>query len=150
MAFVPLVGRGTGLVVIDDRTKQAAALQLWEQAWLYCQESEFSVFRFRFDRNTITDWDEFDRHARAYFQPCSGACEADSRREHLLQAADFLAGAVTSKIRFGLGEKDPNRKVAVPRETSGTFGLAEGECEIGWCLFASLRPCIWSKVLNGS
>jgi hypothetical protein len=39
-------------------------------------------------------------------------CEADSRCEHLIQAADFLAGAVKFKIDVGLAKRDPD---AIPK-----------------------------------
>lgn len=145
--FVPLAGTGTGLVVIDDRTKQDAAMTICEQAWRYCQETGQAGFRLRFDQNIVSDWESLKNHVRGFYPPCVGLCEADSRYEHLIQAADFLAGAVKLKIDFGLGIRDPNKKIILPTNiTEGCSVDQQEECEIGWFMFATLRHCIWGDI----
>lgn len=85
-------------------------------------------------------------HASAYFPPCVGLCEADSRYEHLIQAADFMAGAVKLQIDFGLDKRDSQRKVDLSLELANAYALSGEEgCELGWFMFASLRDCIWGK-----
>ena len=75
-----------------------------------------------------------------------GLCEADSRYEHLIQAADFVAGAMKLKIDLGLGERDPNEKIFLAPDMAEGYGLTVEEgCELGWFMFASLRYCIWGK-----
>ena len=106
--FEPIAGQSTVLVVLDDRSKQAAAMHVCEQAWRFCQESGISGFRLRFDENIVSDWKALKTHLDAFNPPCVGLCEADSRYEDLIQAADFVAGAMKLKIDLGLGERDPN------------------------------------------
>ena len=144
--FIPIAGQSTVLVVLDDRSKQAAAMHVCEQAWRFCQESGISGFRLRFDENIVSDWKALKTHLDAFNPPCVGLCEADSRYEHLIQAADFVAGAMKLKIDLGLGERDPNEKIFLAPDMAEGYGLTVEEgCELGWFMFASLRYCIWGK-----
>src|SRR6185295_2848225 len=125
-------GQSTALVVLDDRSKQAAAMHVCEQAWRFCQESGISGFRLRFDENIVSDWKALKTHLDAFNPPCVGLCEADSGYEHLIQAADFLAGAMKLKIDLGLGERDPNEKIFLTRDMAEGYGLTVEEgCELG-------------------
>jgi hypothetical protein len=121
-------------------------MHVCEQAWRFCQESGISGFRLRFDENIVSDWKALKTHLDAFNPPCVGLCEADSGYEHLIQAADFLAGAMKLKIDLGLGERDPNEKIFLTRDMAEGYGLTVEEgCELGWFMFASLRYCIWGK-----
>jgi len=147
-AFVPPASSGHALIVIDERSKHDAALLICEQAWAFCSEEGYAGFRLRFDENIVTDWKGMKAHASAYFPPCVGLCEADSRYEHLIQAADFMAGAVKLQIDFGLGKRDSRMKVDLPLDLANAYALSGEEgCELGWFMFASLRYCIWGKTV---
>lgn len=79
--------------------------------------------------------------------PCVGLCQASSRDEHLIQAADFLAGAVKLAIDFGLGNRDYNQKIMLAPELSDRYGLSgDRGIELGWFMFVHLRYCIWGDV----
>jgi len=145
--FVPIASSGVAIIVVDERSKQNAALSVCEQAWMYCSEEECDGYRLRFDENIVADWRRMKEHVRAYFPPCVGLCEADSRYEHLLQAADFIAGASKLQIDCGLGIRDPQTKIELTPELAESYALTGEEgCELGWFMFASLRYCIWGKV----
>jgi hypothetical protein len=145
--FVPLASSGMAIIVVDETSKHKAALSVCEQAWAYCNEEGLSGYRLRFDENIVSDWGEMKKHARSYFPPCVGLCEADSRYEHLLQAADFIAGASKLQIDFGLGIRDPQAKIELTQEVAESYALTGDEgCDLGWFMFASLRYCIWGKV----
>lgn len=145
--FVPIACACTGLVVLDDRSKHHGALRLTRQVWSYCCENEAAGFRLRFDENIVTDWKELKEHLQRLYPPCVGLCQADSRYEHLLQAADMLAGAAKLAIDFGLGKRNPNEKIALTPALAEGHGLSEDEgCELGWFMFANLRYCIWGEV----
>ncbi len=121
-------------------------MRVCEQAWRFCQESGISGFRLRFDENIVSDWKALKTHLHAFNPPCVGLCEADSRYEHLIQAADFVAGAMKLKIDLGLGERDPSEKIFLASDMAEGYGLTVEEgCELGWFMFASLRYCIWGK-----
>jgi hypothetical protein len=80
------------------------------------------------------------------FPPCIGLCEADSKFEHLLQTADFVAGAAKLQIDLGLGIRDPQLKIELTKETAEGYALSsDDDCELGWFVFASLRNCIWGQ-----
>ena len=140
-SFIPIVGSGTGIVAISDIDKQDAAKMICEQVWRYCTENSLLGFRIRFDRNIVSDWSELQSDVRAYHPPCVGLSEADSASEHLIQAADFLAGAVKLKIDFATGLRDPNQVIKL---SANHYAMRAGEeCHVGWFMFGSLRYCIW-------
>lgn len=146
-AFVPIASRGVSLVVVDDRSKQLAAMQLGEQAFWYCHETGLSGFRLRFDENIVSDRKALKTHVAGFNPPCVGLCEADSQYEHLLQAADFLAGAVKLQIDFALGNRDPNEEIFLIPDGNGANGLQDKEaCDLGGFMFANLRYCIWGRI----
>ena len=141
-AFVPLLNNATGIVVIDDSTKQAAAERLCTQVWQYCHNEKKDGFRIRFDKNIIEDRQRLKGHLRSFYPPCVGLSEHDSDYEVLVQYADFLTGAIKLKIDFGLGTRDPNIKVTVDGENPGS----REEMEQSFYFFGALRYCLWGNV----
>jgi len=137
--FIPILNRGTGIAVIYEGTRQAAAMRLIEQIWSYINSENKQGFRIRFDEGIIDDWNEAQRVASSYFPPCVGLSSHDSRSEQLIQAADFLAGSVKLQVDFGLGRRDRNEKIEFD---------PEGEMEIGYFFFATLRYCLWGEITD--
>ena len=135
--FVPILNRGTGIVVIYEGNQQSAAVKLLEQVWSYAQQEGKKGFRVRFDKGIVQDWPELRKIAASYFPPCVGLSDHDSASEQLVQCADFLAGSVKLKIDFGLGTRDKNRKI-----DDQEIGITE----IGFFFFAALRDCLWGEV----
>ncbi len=135
--FVPILNRGIAIAVIHEGTRQSAALRLIEQIWSYTHSENRQGFRVRFDKGIIDNWNEVHRAASSYFPPCVGLSSHDSECEQLIQAADFLAGSIKLQIDFGLGSRDPNKKIEFGRE---------GEMEIGFFFFAALRYCLWGDI----
>lgn len=138
--FVPHLNDAVGLVVVTDLSKQEAAILLTTQVWAFCDHNHLAGFRLRFDRDIVSDWPSLRRHLQGFFPPCVGISQADSSDEQLLQAADFLAGAMKLKVDFGLGLRDPNLKILA----EGDEGLEE--VELGFYFFATLRYCLWGEV----
>jgi hypothetical protein len=141
-AFVPLLNRAIGIVVLDGSTKQSAAERLCTQVWQYCHEEKKDGFRLRFDKDIVEDRQALKGHLRGFYPPCVGLSEHDSDHEQLIQYADFLAGAIKLKIDFGLGTRDPNVKVKVDGESPGS----REEVELSFYFFATLRYCLWGHV----
>jgi hypothetical protein len=140
-AFVPLLNNSLGIVVIDDRGKQAAAERLSTQVWQYCHDEGKRGFRLRFDRDIVEDQKRLKKHLLGLYPPCVGLSEHDSDVEQLIQCADFLAGVIKLKLDFGLGKRDPNSKIVV----TGEVGERE-EMEQSFYFFAALRYCLWGRV----
>jgi hypothetical protein len=141
-AFVPLLNYGVGIVVVDDRGKQAAAEQLCTQVWQYCRDEKKSGFRLRFDKDILEDRNRLKTHLRGFNPPCAGWSEHDSEVEQLIQCADLLAGAIKLKIDFGLGARDPNKKIMV----NGEVEHSKEEMEQSFYFFGTLRYCLWGVV----
>ncbi|MBZ5532253.1 MAG: DUF3800 domain-containing protein [Acidobacteriia bacterium] len=135
--FVPILNKGTGIVVIYEGNQQAAALKLMEQIWSYSEQEKKKGFKVRFDKGIVQDWPELRKIAASYFSPCVGLSDHDSAGEQLVQCADFLAGSVKLKIDFGRGVRDQNQKIDDPEI---------GSTEIGFFFFAALRYCLWGEV----
>jgi hypothetical protein len=140
--FVALLNPGTGIIVIDDRGKQAAAERLCTQVWQYCHDEKKSGFRLRFDKDIVEDRNRLKIHLRGFYPPCVGLSEHDSEGEQLIQCADLLAGAIKLKLDFGLGKRDPNSKIVVAEEG----GQGQVEMEQSFYFFATLRYCLWGRV----
>lgn len=141
-AFVPLLNHSIGIVVLDDSTKQAAAERLCTQIWQYCHDAKMDGFRLRFDKDIIGDRRRLKNHLKGFYPPCVGLSEHDSECEQLVQYADFLAGAIKLKIDFGLGVRDPRRRIAVAVENSGP----RNEIEQSTYFFTALRYCLWGRI----
>ena len=141
-AFIPLLNSGLGIVLVDDSNKQVAAERLCQQVWWYCHTEKKSGFRLRFDKDIIQDRKRLKNLLRGLFPPCVGLSEHDSEYEQLVQCADFLAGAIKLKVDFGLGNRDPNRRVTVEGEVANSTE----EMEVGFYFFAALRYCLWGIV----
>ena len=141
-AFVPLLNKGLGIVIIDDRGKQAATERLCTQVWQYCHDEKKSGFRLRFDKDIVEDRKCLKTHLRGLYPPCVGLSEHDSDVEQLIQCADFLAGVIKLKVDFGVGTRDPNSRISV----SGEGVDPNREMEQSFYFFASLRYCLWGRV----
>lgn len=141
-AFVPLLNDGVGIVALDDVGKQAAAELLCTQIWQYCHDEKKAGFRLRFDKDIIENQERLKRHLRGFYPPCVGLGEHDSAYEQLIQCADLLAGAIKLKVDFGLGARDPNKKVTVSSEVPGSTE----ETALSFYFFAALRYCLWGRV----
>jgi len=145
--FVPIASRGTVLIVLHDRSKQDAAILLGRQVSRYCKEIGLLGFRLRFDENIVCDWAETRAQLEASGLPCVGLCQASSRDEQLIQAADLLAGAVKLVIDFGLGNRDSKQTITLRPEMAKQYGLSGDQgITLGWFMFGHLRYCIWGKV----
>jgi hypothetical protein len=142
--FVPLVNSSIGIVVIDDSDKQSATERLCSQIWHFCNEETKGGFRLRFDKNIVEDRDRLQNYLRALYPPCVGMSQHDSAHEQLLQYADFLAGAIKLKVDFGLGTRDPNRKITVSGEDPGS----RVQMEQSAYFFGTLRYCLWGRILD--
>lgn len=137
--FVPILNKGTGIVVIHEGDRQAAALKLIEQIWSYAQEENKQGFRIRLDEGIARHWNELQNAANSYFPPCVGLSQHNSASEQLLQVADFLAGAIKLQIDFGLGFQNWSKTIELPEV---------GQTEIGFFFFAALRYCLWGKITD--
>lgn len=145
-AFVPIASSSLAIIVIDERSKHDAALTICEQARSYCLEQNYDGYRLRFDENIVANWREMKERVAQHHPPCVGLCEADSKYEQLIQAADFIAGATKLQIDLDLGNRDPHLKIELSKELSEGYALSGDEgCELGWFMFASLRHCIWGE-----
>ncbi len=143
-AFVPLLNNGIGIIVLDDSTKQSAAERLCSQIWQYCHDEKLEGFRLRFDKDIIGDQRRLKDHLKGFYPPCVGLSEHDSECEQLVQYADFLAGAIKLKIDFGLGNRDPRRRIAVASENS----RPRKEMELSFYFFAALHYCLWGRIVD--
>jgi hypothetical protein len=141
--FVPLLNEGVGIVVVDDSSRQRAAERLCTQIGHYCREQDKAGFRLRFDKDIVENRNRLRGHLRSFGPPCVGLTEHNSEFEQLVQAADFLAGAIKLKVGFGLGIRNPNAKLLVDSEFQG--GPKE-EWEQGFYFSAALRYCLWGTV----
>ena len=144
--FVPIACGGTVLIALHDRSKQDAAILLGRQVSRYCKESGLLGFRLRFDENIVCDWVEMRAELEASGLPCVGLCQVNSRDEQLIQAADFMAGAVKLVIDFGLGNRDHKQTITLREEMANQYGLSVDQgISLGWFMFVHLRHCIWGR-----
>ena len=129
-----------GFLIVTDRTKQTAAVELANQLSDFCKTSGLSGFVCRFDKNIIQNRAEFDRSAFALDPPCAGWSEVDSAHDQLVQSADIFVGFQKLRMDFGLGRIDPNKAVEVePYE-----GL-RSQYSLGWFLHLALRHSLWGR-----
>jgi hypothetical protein len=141
--FVPLLNESVGIVVVDESSRQSAAERLCTQIGQYCREQDTAGFRLRFDKDIVENRNRLGGHLRTLDPPCVGLTEHNSEFEQLIQAADFLAGAIKLKVGFGLGIRNPHAKLLVDSEFQG--GPKE-EWEQGFYFSAALRYCLWGSV----
>lgn len=139
--ILPLLNSTTGFLVIVDGDKLLAATHLAQQLSDYCGSSHLDGFVCRFDKNIITNPQEFDRHAYSVQPSCVGWSEVDSAHDQLIQCADLFVGFQKLRLDFGLGNAKPDKIVEVE-----IYEDIREERELWQYLFASLRYSLWGRI----
>jgi len=130
-----------GFLVVTDRSKQTAALELAVQLSDFCASAGLGGFVCRFDKNIIAGAQQFSEAASGLNPPCAGWSEGESAHDQLIQCADMFVGFQKLRIDLGLGRKKEDKLI----EVEAYEGL-RSEYPLGWYLRLALRHSLWGRV----